>query len=60
MVRQPVVAGIFYESKAGRLRAEIQQLMPPEPVSSQQALGAMIPHAGYIYSGQVFWFSSRP
>ncbi len=51
MVRQPVVAGMFYESTAGRLRAEIQQLMPSAPVSTRQALGVMVPHAGYIYSG---------
>ncbi len=52
MVRRPAVAGTFYAGSRERLRLQIEQLLPaqraPEP-----AVGLMVPHAGYAYSGRV-------
>ena len=52
VVRHPAVAGQFYPRNPEELRAEIRsytegenQLIP--------ALGCVVPHAGYIYSGHV-------
>ncbi|HKF51875.1 MAG TPA: AmmeMemoRadiSam system protein B [Candidatus Acidoferrales bacterium] len=52
MIRPAAVAGRFYPSDAGSLEAQIDQLTSP---ASQKvsALGCIVPHAGYIYSGQV-------
>lgn len=51
-VRHPAVAGQFYPRKAASLLADIQSYLSPatEPVS---ALGCVVPHAGYMYSGHV-------
>lgn len=52
MLRQPAVAGLFYEKNPEMLRASLQELWPsPEP-DRINAKGAMVPHAGYIYSGR--------
>lgn len=52
MLRQPAVAGRFYPADPTVLRADVQSyLLPPdEPV---RALGCIVPHAGYMYSGPV-------
>lgn len=52
MIRAPAVAGQFYPAKPERLREDISQLLAPgaEPI---QALGCVVPHAGYVYSGGV-------
>lgn len=51
-VRRPVVAGSFYEARRDRLEEDVRRYLagggPPEP-----ALGAIVPHAGYVYSGAV-------
>jgi AmmeMemoRadiSam system protein B len=55
-IRQPAVAGRFYPADAPRLRAEIQSyISPPHDVveSKTAALGCVVPHAGYMYSGHV-------
>lgn len=52
MLRQPVVAGRFYEQNPEMLLASLEELWPadaPEPI---QAIGALVPHAGYVYSGR--------
>jgi AmmeMemoRadiSam system protein B len=51
-IRHPAVAGRFYPRDPDDLRAEVQSYLSPpqEPVS---ALGCVVPHAGYIYSGHV-------
>ena len=51
-VRHPAVAGQFYPRKAASLLAEIRSYLTPaaEPVA---ALGCVVPHAGYMYSGHV-------
>ena len=51
MIRPPAVAGAFYEGREGPLRASIANLMPD--VSPAPAFGAIVPHAGYVYSGGV-------
>lgn len=52
MVRQPVVAGQFYPGTEGGLRALITKLVE-KGVEREEALGAVMPHAGYVYSGYV-------
>jgi len=50
MLRDPVVAGRFYPSNPGRLDREIRALIG-ENVPDTEAIGCVLPHAGYIYSG---------
>lgn len=56
-VRQPAVAGRFYPANAQHLRAEVETYTTrPASTSAQpriRALGCVVPHAGYVYSGQV-------
>ncbi len=51
-VRHPAVAGQFYPSNPDRLVAEIRSYtdIQARPIT---ALGCVVPHAGYIYSGHV-------
>ncbi|HEY7114159.1 MAG TPA: AmmeMemoRadiSam system protein B [Thermoanaerobaculia bacterium] len=51
-IRLPAVAGTFYEGRRDRLEGEVRELLPPE-VRTERALGAIVPHAGYVYSGPV-------
>lgn len=55
-VRQPAVAGIFYPDSPEELRAAVVSLLrgcssAPEDEARPKAL--IVPHAGYIYSGEV-------
>ncbi len=54
-VRPPAVAGSFYDARPDRLerdvRARLSAAAPPEPPGA--AFGAVVPHAGYVYSGPV-------
>jgi MEMO1 family protein len=54
-VREPAVAGSFYDAGAQRLTADVDRLLdrarPPEVSACPTALVA--PHAGYAYSGPV-------
>jgi len=56
-IRQPAVAGRFYPASAERLREEVERYLAapvaqsPEP--KIRALGCVVPHAGYMYSGHV-------
>lgn len=56
-VRQPAVAGRFYPANAQKLRAEIETYTTaPAGAPAEtpiRALGCVVPHAGYIYSGHV-------
>lgn len=52
MIRNPVVAGSFYPATASRLEAEIRRYLE-EGVTREEVIGAVCPHAGYIYSGPV-------
>jgi AmmeMemoRadiSam system protein B len=52
MVRAPAVAGQFYPAHPGRLKQDLAEYLAPadEPID---ALGCVVPHAGYMYSGRV-------
>ena len=52
MIRNPVRAGSFYPAPPDRLRAMIQGYLPAG-VTPKAAVGAVCPHAGYIYSGRL-------
>lgn len=53
-IRQPVVAGRFYPGEAKSLRQEVAgYLAEARPGSDEPILLAMVPHAGYIFSGAV-------
>ncbi len=55
-VRRPAVAGRFYPAKAETLSRELDQHLGPDPQKSEKiesALGCVVPHAGYKYSGPV-------
>ncbi len=51
-VRQPAVAGQFYPGDPDGLQAQVEKYLQPEPPLSG-VIGAVVPHAGYIYSGAV-------
>lgn len=54
MVRNPLVAGQFYPADAGQLKALLDELLGAhikEKDERKPALLAIVPHAGYIYSG---------
>jgi MEMO1 family protein len=59
-IRQPAVAGRFYPGNAQRLRAEVETLITRRATAARQAeepeiaaIGCVVPHAGYVYSGGV-------
>jgi AmmeMemoRadiSam system protein B len=52
MVRQPAVAGSFYAGTRERLRLQLDALVPAQR-STEPAVGLVVPHAGYRYSGRV-------
>ena len=52
-VRQPAVAGRFYPGEPSRLRADLKNYLEPAPEKTIKALGCVVPHAGYMYSGHV-------
>ena len=55
-VRQPAVAGRFYPARAEALIRDLEKYLGPEPEPSgkiEGALGCVVPHAGYVYSGHV-------
>jgi AmmeMemoRadiSam system protein B len=51
-VRHPAVAGQFYPSNPNKLRQEIESFVQPGR-EKIRALGCVVPHAGYMYSGHV-------
>lgn len=61
MIRKPAVAGIFYENQAKMLKKTIEdcfmhELGPgniPQMGNTRKLKGAIVPHAGYIYSGPI-------
>jgi MEMO1 family protein len=52
MLRAPAVAGQFYPQHAAALATTLDRLIPPV-AANVPAYGVMVPHAGYVYSGQV-------
>jgi MEMO1 family protein len=51
-VRPPAVAGRFYPKDEEILLAEVRSHLSP-PQKTVPAIGCVVPHAGYIYSGHV-------
>ena len=52
MIRQPAVAGRFYSGDREELTAEIRHFIDAD-APKLLAIGSVIPHAGYMYSGHV-------
>jgi len=52
MVRNPAVAGQFYPGSRAALARELDKMIPDCP-DKIDAIGAVVPHAGYVFSGQV-------
>jgi len=53
-VREPAVAGKFYPESAAKLKLAIEKfLQDAVPVQVQKPIAIIVPHAGYIYSGQI-------
>lgn len=53
MSRPPAVAGAFYPADARDLRTAVEALWPRPSPPRCRVLGALAPHAGYVYSGRV-------
>ncbi len=54
--RPAAVAGTFYESTADRLRKQVDACFavnPPASAAKERFVGAVVPHAGLMYSGHV-------
>lgn len=52
-VRQPAVAGRFYPGRAESLMRQLDQYLGSNQEKMEGALGCVVPHAGYMYSGHV-------
>lgn len=52
MIRKPAVAGQFYPADEEQLRAAIEEYSP-EAEEKVSALGALCPHAGYPFCGNI-------
>ena len=52
-VRLPAVAGFFYEKEPVDLREQVRRCLPDPAPPREIALGAVVPHAGLLYSGSV-------
>ncbi|MDR3669564.1 MAG: AmmeMemoRadiSam system protein B [Holophaga sp.] len=53
LLRQPVVAGLFYPADPVRLRELVQGLLREAPAAGAPPKAIIAPHAGYVYSGAV-------
>lgn len=53
-VREPAVAGQFYPAEAKELTKQVDDFLAQAAVekSTEAILGLIVPHAGYVYSGQ--------
>jgi len=52
MIRRPAVAGQFYYGTKERLLEQVGKYVDPH-AAKEDAVGIVVPHAGYIYSGPV-------
>jgi hypothetical protein len=53
-VRPPAVAGSFYPETARRLESAVRSLLAEAPPPrGPRPIGLVVPHAGYVHSGQV-------
>jgi hypothetical protein len=63
-IRRPVTAGGFYSSYSETLKKQIVECfshkLGPKGFKNQKVVAAVVPHAGYVYSGPVAaWVYSR-
>jgi hypothetical protein len=52
-MRQPAVAGQFYPLRPEYLEKELERCFEGLEIREQDVIGAVCPHAGYVYSGKV-------
>ena len=55
-IRPPAVAGMFYDARPDRLEKTVKECLAAAPDSGgsqSRPYGAIVPHAGYVYSGPV-------
>ncbi|HXJ91997.1 MAG TPA: AmmeMemoRadiSam system protein B [Terriglobia bacterium] len=55
-IRHPAVAGQFYPSQPDLLQLDLDRCLAPEAAEQSEfsrAIGCVVPHAGYMYSGHV-------
>lgn len=54
-IRQPAVAGRFYDDDPGKLRNHLESLFAQavDPLTNQNISAVILPHAGFVFSGQV-------
>lgn len=52
-MRQPAVAGQFYPLRCENLEKELKRCFEGLEIREREVLGAVCPHAGYVYSGKV-------
>jgi MEMO1 family protein len=53
MIREPAVAGRFYPGTPDILSRDIRSYATAAPKEKLNAIGCVVPHAGYMYSGHV-------
>ncbi len=52
-VRPPAFAGTFYDARREELTRDVLQYLAAPEAAPAPAFGAIVPHAGYVYSGPV-------
>lgn len=52
-MRRPAVAGFFYPRGERELREELERCFSGVEIKEGEIIGAVAPHAGYMYSGRV-------
>jgi MEMO1 family protein len=53
-VRPPAVAGQFYPADPEKLKLAIEQFLKDSaPIQMEKPVAIIVPHAGYVYSGQI-------
>lgn len=53
-IRPAAVSGSFYPSDPQTLKLAVEQFLEDSPeISVEKPIGLIVPHAGYIYSGQI-------
>ena len=52
-VRNPAVAGSFYPAEPEKLKKELARCLTEESKTKKNAVGIVVPHAGYKYSGAI-------
>ncbi len=53
MKRKTAKAGSWYPDTAAGVIKSIASFLPAEKIAAQKAIGIMVPHAGWLYSGRI-------